>query len=188
MRRMLLIAVLVAANAGAEPAAAAPRCQTAGKTLMASSQVRVFRSSGLTYACWVRHRRVRRLGAGGDPAPHGSPQLAVAARWVAWTSADCGFDDSVCVFTVHVMDVRTGRRARSNLDGGDATTSLVLDRRGIPAWIEHDGSTTRVVARGRDGSRHVLDEDPRINPRSLALARRYVYWSVDGQARTARLP
>lgn len=178
LRRAVLVVLSLAVRP--DPAAAAPRCETSGKTLMASAQVRVFRAPGAVHACWVPRARVRRLAA--DPA-----HLAVATRWVAWSTESCELDET-CTATVHVLDVRKGVRVRSRLPGGAVPMSLVLDRRGIPAWVERAGGTYRVVARARDGSRRVLADHPAIHPRSLALARSYVYWSQDGEARTAPLP
>jgi hypothetical protein len=190
MLRIAVVVLAVATVLAAAPRAPAaePHCKSSGKTLMASAQVRLFRFSGFTYACWVRRHSVRNLGVGSDAAPLGSALLAVATRWAAWSSSFCGFDER-CDFNVQVMDVRTGRRVRSRLPDGAGTTSLVVDARGIPAWIEQDADTVRVVARARDGTRRVLDDDPAVHPRSLALARSYVYWSTRaGEPRTARLP
>lgn len=184
---VLVLLGLVPAAGSARPGAPRPDCVTAGRTLMASSQVRVFRFDSATYACWVRGRRVRRLVTTQE---RGSEEIVVTGRRVAWSTRFCdGLTDIRCEATVRVMDVRTGELlVRSKVPDERRTSGLALtERRGV-AWIEHSAATARVVALTRLGVRHVLADDPAIRRSSLALRRNILYWLLGDAPQAAEMP
>lgn len=198
-----IVATLVAlATSGREPAGAATRqdCRTRGTTITANASVRVFYTArGIAgewkryYACWVARRMTRFIGDQDGWEGGIESKLALAGHTVAYEEIYCDRDTG-CDGEVRTFDVRdsgrdTGHRRIARLDPMYPASDLVLTPRGTVAWIRPGSGTHDVVVVGP--GRPVLttlDAGPGVEPGSLAIAGRRVYWTNSGSPRSAELP
>ena len=163
----------------------------------------VRRRDGAHQACLRRGGRVRRL----DRPNPGIAMTASAAT--AFASRDRFLAHEIYVsgrsrsdVTVRVVDLASGKRvleaqayegAESAQVNAKPVTDLELLGDGTAAWIsprpDETGASEVRVARPHTGSSVLLASSTAVDPRSLAMNRRYVYWSErDGSLRRAPLP
>ena len=167
------------------PAAAEARpgdCAQRGVTVAASSVARVFETDRdgdrALFACLRGTGRLQRLATwfscdcsvGDDPAP--SARL-FAGRFVALEiPPSCGPLPCLGDVTVRLRDLRTRVEVRPT----GPVTEVV---RGRGFFVFGDGRV--VIVRG--GRERIVDEGP-VEPRSIAVAGRRVYWTRDGVPRS----
>lgn len=184
-------------------AEARARCGSEGsRTILKTSQVRVFRKRGRTFACRYRTHRAFRLG---DLPPFEDllkvEQIEVAGRFVGYELAFRGRTDSFSEVTV--IDLASGRRRSTGSDaevlnlpeetsGAEfGVTDLQLAPSGAVAWINRNvylrPPRYEVLKSDSDGTRVVLDTGVAIDPKSLSRTDSKVSWVKDGQAQSASL-
>lgn len=181
-----------------------------GRTLTANRWVRVYvrrdrlDSEYLRY-CWVPTGGATTLVASGGSATAFVPHYRIAGRYLGTARID--FDRKQPIYpgvdlTVAVRDVKrprcvTGFRAQPPHseswrydDREPGVTDLELTSQGALAWIA-SGAPNRddyfYVQKADGAGRAVLDEGPAIDPRSLAISGRRIYWTNAGEPRTAVL-
>lgn len=160
--------------------------------LGSSRQVAVYRlTTGPVFACDRRSGRRLRLR-------NAQPRFfrpRVAGRMVAfqYQSNDAEGITAIEVFDVRrrlsiiLADVYTGS-FNPHLEADEAVRDLVLDPDGAITWIAHrpDGvyEVRTVTPEAFDIA--ILDESADINPTSLAVTRRFIYWQSAGTAKVAK--
>lgn len=198
MRKLLAPALVLALAAAAPDAAAAAgpvrTCETAGRPLAGTAQVRVYRhiDGDVVYACSLQNGRRIRLGDEYVSSTGGVKEIgpiAVAGRLVAWGDSVCRWDHQpvVCTTYLTIADVaKRKRRLRRRLDDSPrpGVAEIVLRPDGSAAWIEaRPGARTllRLDARGET----VLAED---DSGAIALSdESTLYWTQAGVPRSATL-
>ena len=169
--------------------AAAPgksgRCP--GKLLMADGRSKVVKRDGVYRAC----RNGRRFWMGADDGVAGDVlEIALAGRFVAWERAVCG-KGSTCIGAILVRDLERGtRRSFSIPDGQRTADDLVVTRSGSVAWIRLGRAelpNNREVRAADATGERVLDQGDQIDPRSLAISGRRIYWMSGGAPRSELL-
>jgi hypothetical protein len=213
-RRMLIAALLLVpaplalAASGDRPSPyPIDRCAAnGGRTLLASRTVRLYvvtTKLGNRYlrSCWIPTGRTSDLGARRTEV-----ELRIAGRYMAYASYD--FDrkqptEPGVWLSVAVRDVKRDRCIRgmqANPPDNDMTvryddahpgvTDLELTSQGALAWIV-SGRPNRddyfYVQKADESGRAVLDEGTAIDPGSLAISGRRIYWLNGGAPRTALL-
>lgn len=201
---MTVLLVVTASSASlAKTGAARTGCHPRGSTtIAATARSRVFRVSRLapyskvhlTYGCSFRVGRSVRFALPDLPLGYGA--LALAGPYVAYSvTGDCSAD--YCdPNSVVVQDLRTGRVRY--VDGVDVAvahvTGLVLRVNGAAAFITSTYDDTgaqrpgyEVVAVATGGPAKILDSGTAVDPGSLALAGKTMYWTAGGQPRSATL-
>jgi hypothetical protein len=190
----LAIAALVgviALFAEALPAVAAKRdCRTSGRTLVANAKVRVFYrvvddgDGRLYYACDVRHRRRRSLGTySGIEGGGVSPTIAIVGRSVAFEDVSCD-RDATCDGSAYLLDVVTNQeKVIDRMSGAQPATDLTVSSAHAVYWIQPTAGGYAVIRGHALEPPQVLEEGPGVQPRSLAVAGRAVYWTSSGQPR-----
>jgi hypothetical protein len=188
-----LTAIAVFAGHGERVSAARKGCMNRGTTVVANRYLRVFYVSRPLdnirsyYACNLR-RNVRR-GMTEDIMGDGRrPIVALARSRVAWEDVICDDKAGTCSGTVLRYDTRRRRTAFvADWDRQRPATDLVVTRTGAVAWIRAVGAAgTQVAAVDANGQR-VFETSASVEPGSLAVAGRRIYWTSGGEAQTARL-
>lgn len=187
---MLLAALAVAAGApGAADASVASRCRSEGATVVADSAVRVYAhgSRGLDlWACAYRSRRWSPISLGQRGSikqQRGIVDVSVAGSYVGLRALDPGCSRGDCVGPiVQIYDPFRRRQSR--------------DVKGDSYVLRSDGAFAVVTPKDATGSATVETHGARgvtvvatgiIDPGSLALAGRNVYWLQDGRPQSAVL-
>jgi hypothetical protein len=201
-------ALVLGALIGIAPAGAAARSGSASvcrftpyRTIAATKSVRVYRAFSPTngtaaaYACVLGSKRRVLLGIDQEDAGFTVRHVQIAGRFVAFFSQYQGREGASP--DLKVVDVRTGKVVRKYTDGEIQSpiytlgVALLLSPTGSVAWIaeEHELATgnvmRRVVEAADRNGRRVLDADPAIDPKSLALATGWAYWRHGDETRTA---
>jgi len=190
MRRVLLLALALSLAMPAVAAAGTKAerrqiCAKRGATVASSGSARVFEvdrdGDHSLYGCLRANGRLQLLASwfscgcsvGDDPAP--SAEL-LAGRFVAVSSPpSCGPFPCETPTTYTLRNLRSGRGAAPT-----GPVTQVEAGRGFYAYA--DGRV--VIVRG--GRERVVDPGPGIEPGSIAIAGRRLYWMRDGVARTAQ--
>lgn len=188
------------------------RCaDNGGRTVAATRSIRVYIKRGglgnrhLRY-CWVPTGRTSTLQSGGPRSTGLVPLLRLAGRYLGHSAVH--FDDDAPIepgveLLVSVRDVKRDRCIRGLLanppdgdtsfsydDADPGVTDLELTSQGGLAWIVA-GRPNRddyfYVQKADGTGRAVLDEGTAIEPRSLAISGRRIYWMSGGTPRTAVL-
>jgi hypothetical protein len=192
----IVSAALAAGSADARGRACAA---AASRTIVASRDARAYRLRGRTFAC--RYRTNRRFWLQDEPADPDyfrAESIRLAGPYVGYELAFIGRSS---FFRVQVRDLRNGRwlrRLPAMTPGSDQNHSgvkpgvsdLELARNGAVAWIARnpyvDPPTVEVHKADADGHAQ-LDAGAGIDPGSLALSGKRIYWLKDGQPITATL-
>ncbi len=202
---LLAIAAMVAAGATAAAGRAAGKgssCSPPGsKVIAATAKARVFQTRLMrdtrvraTYGCLLSRKRPVRFVV--PDFPTGYDHIRLAGRFVAYAAySDCAAD--YCdPNNVMLQDLRTGKLTFA--DGSDLevanVTSLVLRANGSAAWIQTSYSKIgeslpgfTVAKAGYGQPAVVLATGTDIDPGSLALAGKTLYWTKAGVAASAML-
>lgn len=194
-----VIAALLGVTAAPADAAHADRCYKAhSKTLTATKDVRVYwPHAGVfdrLYACAIRTGKSRSLGPTnlGDEG-NGVLNPTIGGRYVAFEVSICDRDVDCRRSELRVMDALTGttRRTQRFGIGAAGVTDLVVRANGTAAFLEafqtETGTTTYELRRFDGTTSSVLDSGPGLVNGSLALAGATLYWTKDGQPRSAQL-
>jgi hypothetical protein len=168
-----------------------PPCKTAGRTIAADEQARVYRTSETdtgdkVFACLLKPKRTVYLGAF-DFEALGIRLVSLNGPSVGYEKVDCQHAD--CTGAIKVRNLRTGVLRRSIMPPHSLVADRVLaSRSGAVAWTRRTRpGVVEVRALGARGER-LLDSGPDVAPDSLALAGSTVYWKRGGQAYSASLP
>jgi hypothetical protein len=201
---MLALSAAIATTpsaAAARSSAASPCRFTPYRTIAATKSVRVYRAFSrangtmAAYACALGSKRRVFLAVDSRDSENVVSHVRIAGRFVACFSQYQGREGAAS--DLKVVDVRTGKVVRSEADGELQSpiytlgVALLLSPTGSVAWIaeEHElatGNVLRQVVQAADrNGRRVLDADPAIDPRSLALATGWVYWRHGDETRAA---
>jgi hypothetical protein len=185
-------------------ASTGPCSRLGSRTLLASAAGRVYRvhahsARQRTYVCDVRSGRSHYLGdrltfsGGGTDFVVGHYRLA--GHYLGYSYDESGMEDYT---TVRVMDIRTGR-LRHNADGitqlgtpdfnqKPGVTDLELRPSGDVAWIARNIyvqpmrlEVFKLDAQGRT----LLDAKSQIDPNSLAISGKRIYWTTGAQVQGA---
>jgi hypothetical protein len=201
---LVSIAVVVAGYAapGGHAAGKAPSCSPKGSRIIAATakarvfEKRVMRDTHVraTYGCLLSRRRPVRFLV--PDFPTGYDPIRLAGHFVAYGSySDCAAD--YCdPNNVMVEDLSNGKRTFA--DGSDLevanVTSLVLRANGSVAWIQTsfskigeslEGFTVAKAEHGKPAVVLATGED--VDPGSLALAGKTLYWTQAGMPASAPL-
>jgi len=178
LRGLMLIVLLGLAATNAAPVpAATKRCgpTTGARTIVQTADVRVtFKQAdgvGSTYACW-RSRRTVRVDRS-TCSPCSVPAVNVRGPYVGLLRGGRAFA---------LADARRGRPVKPHTGGPVGSWDLRQD--GTLAWGE-SGPASRVHTVRPGGQPTTLDEDPGVDPTSVALGRSAIYWTRDDQPRSA---
>ncbi len=194
MRRTIIGTLALAALlAVAAPASAATKrereriCAKRGVTAAKSPSARVFEvdrdGDHTLYGCLRAGGRLRVLATwfscGCSVGDENAPDAALhAGVFVALTHfPSCGPFPCESGPSYSLRNLRSGRAVSPQ-----GTVSQVVAGRGFYAY--EDGRVVRV----RGGTEEVLDAGPGIEPGSLAIAGRRLYWTRDGQPLSSALP
>jgi hypothetical protein len=209
-RWWLVTLVFGAASLAASPTTTAtrPRCPNTGRTVVRSSDARIWSSQSREidhyYGCAYRVGRAFPL----DP-PHG--QLIEAKQKVVLAGSIAAYETmyfNVKPFRVVVRDLRTGSKIHSATSNAQGSTDghtgpvakIVLKRSGSVAWtasiqcicdsdvpIEPSGFEVHKIDRSNRPT--LLDKGDAVNPLSLTLTtdHRRIEWRNGGTMRTAPL-
>lgn len=190
-------AVLTTMAAGAEPATAAARsCATAGRTVAANEQARVFsivvRGAPAYYACRYAAPRRRLLGFTQDDGGVVRVLLAGSKALVVSDEHVRAYGDEIARVRVHdLVRRRVERRwdfyrrasakpARVAVHGAtlrpDGSAAFVAGPLGGEAYELHRADATGVAR---------VDAGPDIDPGSLAVGARWLYWTRGGAPASA---
>ena len=212
---IVLVCVFGSVACAASSAVAAPHrvCGSKGRaTLSQSGRARVYAARGVVWLCARGGRASFRLGSDEYESCLGSSSgclaidtAATAGPVAAYAVERFGGTFEGAEYTVFVRDARTGAvwSQTSTLDWPHPGTPyvrydfylrrLVVAGDGAVAWTSEeqeggDGPVDgRVLSIGpRCGSR-VLDDQARVDSRSLSLRGRTLSWVTGGQTRTAEL-
>lgn len=184
------VCVLAALALAPDPAQSRARaCPPAGlRTLTATREVRVFRKGEETYACHVRARGRPHFLAGRN-YDETIRVLRISGKYVGYSAVADNDPDTA---SVRVIDVRRGTLERLDRRGG-TVTDLELRPSGSVAWISRlpDGRPAvplrYEVYSGGDGETELIDEGTDVDPRSLVLRQRTLYWTRGGVRRSVTL-
>lgn len=187
-----VLAVAVAAFAGAADAGSRRRpCQTAGRTIAANAQARVYRVSASdadykVHVCLERPARSVFLGAF-DVEALGVRAVSLSGPTVAYERVVC--DRADCTGAIRVRNLRTGVTRQSRIpSGANPATAVVASSRGAVAWIRRPSPGVVEVRGLGAGGERLLESGPGVDERSLAIAGSTVYWTRDGAPYSAPLP
>jgi hypothetical protein len=160
-------------------AAKAPNCQTGGRTVAASSQVRVFvthRAAGdhasidTWWACDVARRRLSVLDAGRTEdtgRKKGIASVAVTGRYVAYQQGT-RFPGLGCDGRIVVFDALRRRVVQQTSRFSACAGPIVVTGRGDAAWISSEEmAPTAVFAVSRRHGTRQLDSSYGVDPASL---------------------
>jgi hypothetical protein len=147
--------------------------------------------------------RTRTLATGGPRSTGLVPRLRLAGRYLGYDAADADDGQPGVALLVAVRDVKRDRCIRGFLanppdgdlsfsydDAEPGVTDLELTGDGGLAWIvsgRPDRDDYFYVQKNDGGGRAVLDEGTTIDPSSLALSGRRIYWMNAGVPRSATL-
>jgi hypothetical protein len=210
-RRVLavaLLAVIVTASlwmADGAPGKRAPSlsCGPARATTLASdAKLRVFKDSSSkssaapVFECAKPSGKPRRLvpqpGSSGVPI---SGKFAVSSPWAAAVESQLMGQDTVRIFVV-ARNVNTGAWNRCLVGGADrpdqlpGVKRLAVSQDGAIAW----GAVMRLpparpeVGTCSDGSPHILEQGPGVEPGSVEVQGSSVIWSRSGSRQSAQIP
>lgn len=161
-------------------------------TLLASARARVYRRRERLYGCLFRSRERRVLGV-----RHNLGLMKTAGRFVAFSYRTCSSGGG-CNSDVYLSDLSEPARMyhRRHVFGPSDVTDLVLRATGTVAVIADFAATVfdppgtpprREIWKVRNGQRTQLDSGIGIASGSLALRNATLYWTKDGQPRSAQL-
>ncbi|HEX7223276.1 MAG TPA: hypothetical protein VF231_08490 [Candidatus Limnocylindrales bacterium] len=194
----LALAPASAAEAGAKKPK--PRCTTAGKTLEATKDVRIYTrgksTDDPTYACAYKSGRRFEI-AGGECESGSFSGVQFAGRYLAVRVNFCGIDSEGSQVEVwNVARRKVVRRGQSDdgIGGSAGIASFVLAANGSLAYITTAASGTkkevRTVTLGaeRDAPATTVDSGAEIVDESLALdSGNTAYWRNGTTVKTAPL-
>ena len=200
---VLLLAPASAPAAGSKPK---PRCTTAGKTLEANKDVRIYsraRSDGdPVYACAYKQGRKFEVGTFGECESGRYGDAAFAGRYMAVRRTSCGPDSESGTINVYDVPKRKLVRRGGSLDGGGSVSdigSYVLASNGAVAYITGNGAgggnppsslevRTIDLSGSLDAAAQTIDAGPDIVGESLALdGQTTIYWRRGTAIKTASL-
>lgn len=197
---VVLVALLATAPAGAATKQRSLRteCETRGwKTLAANAKIRLFLEpfGATASACrYDRRGKVEISYSSSDPPTH-SPS-SIAGWFVATDHVDCA-RDGTCNGQVRLWNMRNGRfRKTTIVPGAGALTiarpsQLLVTVRGSVTWIRQiraDPFAFEVWVWPVGQAARRLDSVPEADSSSLAVGGGVVYWTNNGQPRSAPLP
>jgi hypothetical protein len=174
-------------------------CSTAGTTLVASSQSRVYslakNSDDPVYACYAKAGKKILLATFRNCSDSSSFAGAVlAGPYIAYVTGSCDLVDER--ETLRVLDLRTGKVLKTTdatSDVGAPNTrfrGMVVTAKGSVAWIGFvDGDTTKLteVYKWDSGGKVKLDAGDDVAQDSLALGGTTLYWLKGATAKSASL-
>jgi hypothetical protein len=178
-------AALLLAPASA-PAKAKPRCSTAGTTLAASKDVRIYtrgKSLDPVYACAYASGRKFDVGTFGEcQSTLQFEEAQFAGRYLAVLGKACGAEDQSN--SIVVWDVRT-RKVVHRTPDSFGIGSFALAPSGAVAWIADDGDLeVRRIETGDTVEK--LDSGKDIAPGSMGMASDgTIYWMRGGVVKSA---
>lgn len=200
----LILALCLAFASEARAARGERTCRPAGITVLRLNAAVVVgrKANGVTFACFRATRRVTPLSGPLPPDPFArrvSAQVrALSGRFVGYRWSVSQRDGRI---KMRVLDARRGSvvvdevafsgAGVSDTQQGFAMTDVLLSPSGGLAWAAtlpeyFDGR--REVRWARPGGRvSVIAAAPDIEPRSLALSAKYLYWQQAGQAMSTPL-
>lgn len=198
----LATAVVLGALLATVPAGAAAKrrslrteCETRGwRTLAANEKIRLFLEPFGATASACRYDRRGTVEIGFDSSGGTDrPPYRIAGWFVVTDDQDC-VRDGTCSGEVRVTNMRTGRMRRSVVapeNAGFHASALVVTVHGSVAWTRLPDSASPTFEvwlwpAGQVARR--VDSVPRADARSLAAGNRVVYWTNNGQPRSAPLP
>lgn len=196
-----LALVTAIAFAGPTRGADGERCaEPRSRTVAITRTARAYRVRGRTFACLYAVGRKLRLGdVSSEPDYFRAEEIRLAGRYVGYELAFIGRLDSHHM--VRVRDLRTGRWvvhrdaiagniALDDRTGPGGVSDLELTRSGAVAWIAHNRyvqpHTIEVHKVDADGHAK-LAFGAGIDPHSLALSGKRIYWLENGRPQTATL-
>jgi hypothetical protein len=186
----VLVFVAAVTSTSARPPTRPP-CMTAGRTVAANRQARVYRVYGVeadyqVFACLLKPKRTVYLGLF-DSEGLGVRRVSLNGPSVAYENVVCQHTD--CRGSIQVRNLRSGVRRRSVMPPGAGAADRVLaSKSGAVAWTRSPReNVVDVRALGPSGER-LLDSGPDVDPKSLALAGSTVYWTRGSQPYSANLP
>jgi hypothetical protein len=200
--RIAAAGVLLSSLAFVPPAAAdAPACATKGHTVVANAKARVYRVGnaydGKFYGCAYGSERRRFLGyyTASSSYEKETAFFRLIGRRVGYANLDYT-GEGVTGWDAKVVDLRLRKVTRhTSWDGGlddlrmTGSGSLALLSDDGASSIDGDGIPNPVsrytVAKVERDGRTVLDRGKDIDPDSLAVARRRVYWTRAGKPHSA---
>jgi hypothetical protein len=201
MARMLKIASLpLAAVAAAAllvaPASAAakakPRCSTAGKTLEATKDVRIYsraRSDGdPVYACAYKQGRKFQVGTFGECESGRYGDARFAGGFLAVRVTSCGEESSSSVVSVYSIAKRKEVHNVQSLGDNGSITDYVVAPSGAIAYITGDSSAKEVrkIEASAGNTFTTLDSGTDIVDDSLALdSQNNAYWRRGATVKSA---
>ena len=192
-----LLAVLALLALGAPPAAARKESTCARKgsdTITATKTVRIFRAAGDgdVFGCAYGRRPV--LLNQFESETTAADRFAVAGTRVGYAVQSCDrYSSSAdgCQVDINVADLRARRvRAAASYPGVGGIVSLVLSRSGSLGFLlaAQQSSVVQVgVVRGAAPA-EIVDEGDDVDPRSLALGGRTLFWTKAGRPKSLDLP
>jgi hypothetical protein len=185
----LAAAALASVSAVAAGGTSRPRCQPRGKVVAASAVAILWRRGSAdahrTYVCVWHTGRTRSLGSY-DSVAFGTYSFRLAGRYLAYDDLLC--DHATCDGVILVEDLARGRivrRIAAPADGG-LVAGLVLRPSGSLGWSRFVANGAEIRTYDASGE-HTLDSIPEADASSLALAHSTLYWTHDGNARSAPL-
>lgn len=188
-----VVGLFAAVNASASPERhARERCATRGTTVAENARARIYRvthADSYWYGCITRTGRTTLLGDEGGGGSHDFAQFfRLRKTRAAFAQQHCL--DTACFYDARSVELRTGRTIRRSKEPEGLALDLELGFGGSFALVTTQPAsnvyTYSVIAVDSDGKR-VLAEGEDIDPHSLAVAGRTVYWSAAGQPHSARL-
>ena len=209
MRRILPVIALLVALVAAGPAEAAtadaakrkrpPTCKRKkSKTVRQNRSARVFeRSSAVRtrlYGCLRRQGKSIRLAEAYDDQYVSSTSyqhVRLAGRFVAWEDistdisckADCPPGYNPNTTSIDVYDL--ARRRKRSFSGTVLNESLVLTNRGSVAWAQRSSTDISVEIHIAEGTSQRMLDRGNIDPDSLRLRGRTIFWAKDGAERSS---
>jgi hypothetical protein len=182
---------------GAAPALArSTGCYPAHSTTLAASRdVRIFsKRRGYDrpeFACNVRSGATFSLGTSttGSNGP-GITSESIGGRFVAYLILRCDDRAGGCLTAqVRVLDTKTGTVRRGSRGGSGmlGLAGIVVRANGAVAYLRHFVGDTYELRRLELGGDTAIASGPDIQPFSLALAGRTIYWLSGGSVHSAQL-
>lgn len=170
-------------------------CARPAHVVVANSSARIVRRDSELWLCGKSRPEGYLLGNNSRSLTGASVtgHVRLAGRFVAWATELQDHERNY--FYVRVRDaVRGGGHAfntggRADTDSGAGigpATAVVVTSRGSVAWIAHNDSTGGYEVHSVVGNnRRLVSAASGIDPRSLASAGRTIYWTEDGNPRSA---
>ncbi|HKP91210.1 MAG TPA: hypothetical protein VJT75_14700 [Thermoleophilaceae bacterium] len=167
------------------------RCEIQGRVITADSAAVIYRKGDpvvLTniFVCVQKNGTTRKLGYH-EPGYGGVSSFNLAGKYVAYIRRFC-YESGPCVGEPHTRNVVSNKDRRGSPTPGPAFDVRPLAfPSGSLAWIRRKESTNEVHTLDTAGE-HVVDAGPAVDPTSLARSGHTLYWTHDGEPRSAQVP